>query len=90
MVDPSELWRRLEENEPLVRIADERLDWITAMTGPVEHAVCLADADGVVLSTRASAESIAELYDVEPGRIWSEEVMGTNGVGTALQDGQPG
>jgi transcriptional regulator of acetoin/glycerol metabolism len=59
-----------------------------------EHAVSviLTAADGLVLQRVASDRSILNVLDtvrLAPGYSYAELFIGTNGIGTALQTGQP-
>ena len=51
-----------------------------------QHIVVIADADGCIIWTSGhpAVLSASETISFCPGHVWREEVVGTNGVGTAL------
>ncbi|GAA4390722.1 GAF domain-containing protein [Actinomadura verrucosospora] len=64
----------------LRRVADE-----------TEHLMVITDAAGHVLWTQgpAFARRAAEAIGLTAGFLWSEDAVGTNGIGTALASGRP-
>src|SRR5437868_10817298 len=87
-VDQSDLARRLNANQGLLAAAEPVLRDFSKSLGRLQHAIYLADRDGIVLfSTGTNQVMIA--YGLMPGYDWSEATMGTNGAGTALATGQP-
>ena len=56
-----------------------------------QHMVVIADADGCIIWTSGHPEvvSASETISFSPGHVWSEELVGTNGVGTALAVDHP-
>ncbi|MES9539897.1 MULTISPECIES: helix-turn-helix domain-containing protein [unclassified Actinomadura] len=64
----------------LRRVADE-----------TEHLMVITDAEGHVLWTQgpASARRAADAIGLTAGFRWSEDTVGTNGIGTALASGRP-
>ncbi|MFB4309231.1 GAF domain-containing protein [Actinomadura sp. GTD37] len=64
----------------LRRVADE-----------TEHLMVITDADGHVLWTQGppAARRAAEAIGLAEGFRWSEDAVGTNGIGTALAAGRP-
>ena len=53
--------------------------------------VVLTDEDGVILDTRGDVRTLDAGQDIklQPGGHWNENVVGTNGIGTALSTGKP-
>lgn len=51
-----------------------------------QHMVVIADVDGCIIWTSGHPQvmSASESISFSPGHVWSEELVGTNGVGTAL------
>lgn len=89
--DPERLASQRERLERLLRVAEPRLDDLYRMVGHCGRAIFLTDADGLVLTGRTRGADAAAFSDwgLEPGRDWSEEVQGTNGIGTCLIEGRP-
>lgn len=87
-VDDHELQRRRKRNSDMLEAATPHLRWLSALLATVPHVVYLTDADGVILEGVGDEDLIKE-WSVTPGCDWSEERMGTNGAGTALEVGRP-
>ncbi|TCK21114.1 sigma-54-dependent Fis family transcriptional regulator [Pseudonocardia endophytica] len=54
--------------------------------------VILCDAQGVILERRSGDSSLTRYLDtvgLVPGFSYAEQFVGTNGIGTALEDGEP-
>lgn len=89
VLDEDAIQQRLERH-PL-RLAVPVLQSLLADVGDADHLAVIADAEGSVLwieGHRALSEQAAEL-GVETGTQWSEALVGTNGVGTALAERHP-
>jgi transcriptional regulator of acetoin/glycerol metabolism len=70
----------------LILHAQEELDRLYAIVGPQQYVVLLCDRDGVAIHHRGD-ESIADAYKdcgIWLGGFWSEQIEGTNGIGTCL------
>lgn len=87
-VADDELERRRKRNSDLLETAAPHLRWFSALLATVPHVVYLTDADGVILEAAGDEDLVSE-WCVTPGCDWSEERMGTNGAGTALEVGRP-
>ncbi len=87
-----------------VRLAESRernAGLLEQASGVMEHVfnqirasgsmVILADVDGMIIHSLGDASFVdrAERVALQPGACWSEEVRGTNGIGTALIEGAP-
>jgi sigma-54 dependent transcriptional regulator, acetoin dehydrogenase operon transcriptional activator AcoR len=59
--------------------------------GDIESAVVLTDTDGVIVHMVSSPKFSADAgpLGLRPGGIWSEEMAGTNGMGTCLAAASP-
>jgi sigma-54 dependent transcriptional regulator, acetoin dehydrogenase operon transcriptional activator AcoR len=79
---------RIRENQLLIQSARPLLKRFSNALGESKHVVCLTDIDGVLLESIGN-DTILKVYGLLPGYDWSEEVMGTNGAGTALAIGKP-
>ena len=87
-VAADELDRRIERNAELLEVARPHLAWLSSAFASVEHLAAIVDLDGVVLHTTGTdAGAIASIG--APGHEWSEALMGTNGIGTAIVAGAP-
>jgi transcriptional regulator of acetoin/glycerol metabolism len=75
--------------DELVAAAQEEIDRLHCIVGKVGYAVLLASSDGVVVDYRGdSARSDQVRYwGIWAGGIWSEQVEGTNGIGTCIVEG---
>jgi transcriptional regulator of acetoin/glycerol metabolism len=75
----------------LLRGAEPELDRLHAIIENLGYSVFLADRSGATIACRVadSAEDGARRRKLWIGTHWSEEVEGTNGVGTCLAEGRP-
>jgi len=80
-----------DSREPLRNVilhAQEELDRLYAIVGPQQYVVLLCNRDGVAIHHRGD-ESIADAYKdrgIWLGGVWSEQIEGTNGIGTCITD----
>ena len=80
-----------DSREPLRNVilhAQEELDRLYAIVGPQQYVVLLCDRDGVAIHHRGD-ESVADAYKdcgIWLGGVWSEQIEGTNGIGTCITD----
>ena len=80
-----------DSREPLRNLilhAQEELDRLYAIVGPQQYVVLLCDRDGVAIHHRGD-ESLADAYKgcgIWLGGVWSEQIEGTNGIGTCITD----
>lgn len=80
-----------DQSQALVRAARPEMDRLFQIVRPARYVVLLTDPEGVVIDHRG-AEDDAENFrswGLWLGRLWSENVEGTNGIGTTLLDGRP-
>ena len=72
----------------LILHAQEELDRLYAIVGPQQYVVLLCNRDGVAIHHRGD-ESLADAYKdrgIWLGGVWSEQIEGTNGIGTCIAD----
>ncbi|HEY3971760.1 MAG TPA: helix-turn-helix domain-containing protein [Candidatus Sulfotelmatobacter sp.] len=80
--------------EPLHNLifhAQDEIDRLYAIVGPQDYVVLLCNRDGVAIHHRGD-ESKAEAFKywgIWLGGVWSEEVEGTNGIGTCIAEQRP-
>src|ERR1700751_380619 len=80
-----------DSREPLHNLilhAQEELDRLYAIVGPQQYVVLLCDRDGVPIHHRGD-ESLEDAYKdcgIWVGGVWSEQIEGTNGIGTCITD----
>jgi transcriptional regulator of acetoin/glycerol metabolism len=86
-------------DEDQVQRAAERSDWLDIAMGAVTrqqrsfggvgHILTLFDHEARMLSCEGDPAALAGLAEINfrPGGLWAEEVVGTNGPGTALATG---
>jgi AraC-like DNA-binding protein len=75
----------------LIVHAQEELDRLYAIVGPQQYVVLLCDRDGVAIQHRGD-ESLADAFKywgIWLGGVWSEQIEGTNGIGTCITDQRP-
>ena len=76
---------------PLVRSAGDELDRLHKIVGQARYIVLLCNHEGVAIDYRADAADIPQFRDsgIYLGGMWSEEVEGTNAIGTSLAEQRP-
>ena len=80
-----------DSREPLRNVilqAQEELDRLYAIVGPQQYVVLLCNRDGVAIHHRGD-ESMADTYKdrgIWLGAVVSEQMEGTNGIGTCITD----
>ena len=76
----------------LLRVARPILDRLADEIQTADMTVILTDPRGLVLDRRAGSSSLLRGLDrvlLAPGHFYSEETVGTNGIGTAAEDRRP-
>ena len=86
-----ELKDRREKLVALVTSPQLELDQLYKLVRGVGYAVLLGDATGVAIEHRgeAAAASLFRYWGTWLGGVWSEEVEGTNGIGTCIVEQRP-
>jgi sigma-54 dependent transcriptional regulator, acetoin dehydrogenase operon transcriptional activator AcoR len=76
--------------DDLMTLACPELDRLFARLGEEDYVLYLTDTNGVAIEYRCSPRLLDEArrYGLYPGSLWSEELQGTNGVGTCLHERQ--
>jgi transcriptional regulator of acetoin/glycerol metabolism len=77
---------------PLIRAAGPVLDRLGEQLDGQPISLILTDPTGVVLSQRTGDPDLhrhLESVELVPGFSYGEQFVGTNGIGTALEDGRP-
>jgi transcriptional regulator of acetoin/glycerol metabolism len=77
---------------PLIRAAGPVLDRLGEQLDGQPISVILTDPTGVVLTQRTGDPDLhrhLESVELVPGFSYGEQFVGTNGIGTALEDGRP-
>src|SRR6201987_860460 len=80
-----------DSREPLRSLilhSQEELDRLYAIVGPQQYVVLLCDSDGVAIHHRGN-ESLADAFKywgIWLGGVWSEQIEGTNGIGTCITE----
>ncbi|HEV7914955.1 MAG TPA: sigma 54-interacting transcriptional regulator, partial [Albitalea sp.] len=91
VVGDAQLRRRREQSEPVRRLALPELETLFHQIAGSNFLLAFADRDGVILDlyadNRFATSSSGE--DILVGSHWTEQVAGTNGLGTALASGKP-
>jgi transcriptional regulator of acetoin/glycerol metabolism len=83
-----ELQRHREPLEGLIRAGADELDRLQDIVGHGHYAVLLCDPQGVIVDHRVSpvhADAFEE-WGLYTGGLFSEELEGTNGIGTAIAE----
>jgi AraC-like DNA-binding protein len=88
IITEKELRDSREPLRTLILHAQEDLDRLYAIVGPQQYVVLLCDRDGIAIHHRGN-ESLADAYKdcgIWLGGVWSEQIEGTNGIGTCITD----
>ncbi len=90
MLTYHELQSRLERHEAIVHFAEPEIERLFQRLVDNEYMVSLASSEGVMLMFRCDHHFLGEMsnFRVLPGSNWSEEMQGTNGIGTCLKTGK--
>lgn len=82
---------RLRHSSPLSRVIDELRAVLTSVADASQFLMVVCDADGIVLWREGSARvrMVADQLGFVEGARWTEQVVGTNAIGTALAEQAP-
>jgi len=71
--------------------AQEEIDRLHAIVRPQSYVVLLCNSDGVAIHHRGDESKAHEFkhWGIWLGGVWSEQVEGTNGIGTCITDRRP-
>jgi transcriptional regulator of acetoin/glycerol metabolism/DNA-binding CsgD family transcriptional regulator len=77
--------------EDLIQAAKEENDRLHAMVGQLGYAVLLTSSNGIVVDFRGDATKADQFkhWGIWMGGTWSEDVEGTNGIGTCIAEQRP-
>jgi len=83
-----------EHREPLsrlVHLAREEIDGLYKLVRDSGYAVLVCDSDGVAIDCRGEERWADEFkhWGIWLGGVWSEDIEGTNGIGTCIQERRP-
>jgi len=72
----------------LIHSAADELDRLYNVIGQARYIVLLCDRDGVAIDCRANATDAQQFrhWGIYLGGVWSEEVEGTNAIGTSISE----
>jgi len=75
----------------LLRAADPELDHLYGLVRNFDYSVLLADRSGAIIARRTcdGDENGCRNWRLWTGALWSEDIEGTNGVGTCLAERRP-
>ncbi|MDZ4183359.1 MAG: sigma-54-dependent Fis family transcriptional regulator [Desulfuromonadales bacterium] len=87
----SELMQRWDKNNALLLRSQPVMESLYHEICGTSSMVLLADSDGVILHSIGDPDFVDQAQKVclKPGGIWSEDVTGTNAIGTALVEQKP-
>ncbi|WP_225830626.1 GAF domain-containing protein [Streptomyces sp. NK08204] len=90
LLSPEEVRRRREES-PLRHVLPVLREGLLSVADVTQHIMIIADADGRVLWREGSPQVLRKAtgFGLELGADWREDVVGTNGVGTAAVARRP-
>jgi signal transduction histidine kinase len=90
-LSPEELESKRAENADLLRAASPYLDHLSFALADRAHVIALSDRDGWIIEMREQPVAAfgGRATGICLGASWSERRIGNNGIGTALERGEP-
>jgi transcriptional regulator of acetoin/glycerol metabolism len=90
-VTEQELSRARKQSDLLVRQARDELDRLFIVVGRAGCCILMTDSKGIALDRRGAAGDDKDFHELGlwTGSVWTEESIGTNGIGTAIADDRP-
>jgi len=87
----ADLLEALRDNHPLNAVLPILRQTLTTFADEASHIMIVTDAQGLILWREGAAEvrRQADRIALSEGAVWSEDAIGTNGMGTALAADQP-
>jgi hypothetical protein len=81
----------LRADHPLRAVLPVLRQTLTTIADEASHIMIVTDAQGIILWREGAADvkRTADRIALSEGAVWSEEQIGTNGMGTALAVGEP-
>jgi AraC-like DNA-binding protein len=91
ILTPHELKEHRQALEDLIFVSREEIDRLYKLVRAVGYTVLFCDTKGVAVEHRGedAQSSQFEYWGTWLGGIWSEEVEGTNGIGTCIAEQRP-
>ncbi|MFI7059605.1 GAF domain-containing protein [Kribbella sp. NPDC050124] len=91
VVVDADLLERLRENHPLSVVLPVLRQTLTSIADEASHIMIITDAQGMILWREGAADvrRQADRIALSEGAVWSEDQIGTNGMGTTLAVGEP-
>src|SRR5258708_7524912 len=91
ILTPAELKHFREPLDKLIFSAQEEIDELYKVVREAGYAVLLCDSSGVAVAHRGEDAQASEFeyWGTWLGGVWSEEVEGTNGIGTCIVEERP-
>lgn len=88
IMSASELSQARQRIEPLLAVAQPSLDRLFLAVGATGCCVLFTDRQGVPVDRRGADvdDEIFQRWGLWTGAVWSEEIEGTNGIGTCLAE----
>jgi GAF domain-containing protein len=82
---------RLRRESPLSLVIDDLRAALTSVADASQFLMVVTDADGVVLWREGSSrvQLVADRLGFTQGATWTEQIVGTNAIGTALAEAAP-
>lgn len=90
-VDTHELIDHQEKNDKLLYYARQDMKHLIQSIEDSNTIVTLSDKDGLILEAygEPGVKKQAEKINFLPGAVWSEEIAGTNAIGTVIKNKKP-
>ena len=87
----TELKERQEPLERLAHIASEEINNLYSIVRDAGYVVLLCDSQGIAVDYRGDAKVADEFkyWGIWLGGVWSEDIEGTNGIGTCIEQQRP-
>ncbi|WP_051383452.1 LuxR C-terminal-related transcriptional regulator [Bradyrhizobium sp. WSM3983] len=87
----SELSTMREPLNELISEASDELDRLVKIVRPAHYTVLLCDSRGIAIDHRGDEADAAlfKHWGIWLGGVWSEDIEGTNGIGTCIVEQQP-
>ena len=75
----------------LILHAQEEIDRLYTIVRPQDYVVLLCDRDGIAIHHRGEESRAADFkyWGIWLGGVWSEQIEGTNGIGTCIAEQRP-
>ncbi|WP_046174444.1 sigma-54-dependent Fis family transcriptional regulator [Domibacillus indicus] len=85
-----QLRQRLEKNDRLTSIAEPIMEKVIKSIRQANTIILLIDNEGYILAARGPGQTLKRASEINfvEGSRWTEDVVGTNAVGTALRTGE--